>query len=198
VNWPSKTLDVTARTVRMHADLAIKMHLRAVDELIGPLSPATRQVPVSRPPLDSLDADEQLSPNHADEIAARNPFELYRRKLSFSRKKRQATRERVHGKGLSEGAYRRRENLLADLRLISDSLVENRGGAVGRGSRPANRAILGQPRGTVEGRIKITEQGEVTSDRFTSLDIARHHLEEVCHAVIKTTVDGPAEEKEAA
>jgi phosphoenolpyruvate carboxylase len=77
-------------------------------------------------------------------------------------------------------------------------LAHGRGGAVARGGGPANQAILGQPRGTVEGRIKSTEQGEVISDRFTNLDIARRHLEEVCHAVLKTTVERPAEEKEAA
>lgn len=418
---PFVTPDVTVRTIRMHGDLAIKMHLQAVDELIRRLSQSTRQLPVSRALLDSLDADGQFFPNYAAEIAARNPFEPYRCKLSFIKKKLEATQERVHGKGLSEGAYHHHDELLADLRLMSDSLRQNRGravadgrladfirqvevfgfhlarldirqhagqhraaldellarlnvtpkyaalpeeqktavlcdllstsepiipeklefsaetretvrlfrvirrllsevnpaaidtylisgagspsdvlavrwlvkeaglpeaaltivplfetiedlqaasgvmdtlfrlplyrehlgrrgnqqqiqigysdsnkdggyltahwelyraqraladvcrahgvqlklfhgrgGAIGRGGGPANRAILGQPRGTIEGRIKITEQGEVISDRFSNLDIARRHLEEVCHAVITTTIEPPVEEKEAA
>jgi phosphoenolpyruvate carboxylase len=59
-----------------------------------------------------------------------------------------------------------------------------RGGAVGRGGGPSNHAILAQPRRTVEGRIRITEQGEVIADRYGHHAIAERHLEQVVHAVL--------------
>ncbi len=65
-----------------------------------------------------------------------------------------------------------------------------RGGAVGRGGGPANRAILAQPRGTVGGRIRITEQGEVISDRYGHDAIAERYLEQVLHAVVLASLPG--------
>src|SRR4029077_2428148 len=60
------------------------------------------------------------------------------------------------------------------------------GGAVGRGGGPANRAILAQPPGTVNGRLRMTEQGEVIADRFGHPAIAERHLEQVIHAALMT------------
>jgi phosphoenolpyruvate carboxylase len=66
-------------------------------------------------------------------------------------------------------------------------LFHGRGGAVGRGGGPANRAILGQPPGTVGGRIKITEQGEVISDRYAEPETAYRHQEQVINAVLRSS-----------
>lgn len=63
-------------------------------------------------------------------------------------------------------------------------LFHGRGGAIGRGGGPANKAITAQPAGTVRGRIKITEQGEVIAARYFDQDIAYRNLEQILHAVI--------------
>ena len=64
-----------------------------------------------------------------------------------------------------------------------------RGGAVGRGGGPSNVAILGQPKGTVAGRLKMTEQGEVLSAKYSVREIAHRELELVGSAVLASTLD---------
>ena len=64
-----------------------------------------------------------------------------------------------------------------------------RGGSHSRGGGPADRFILAQPPGTVGGRIKITEQGEVITAKFSDPRLADRSLEETVAAVIHATVD---------
>jgi phosphoenolpyruvate carboxylase len=64
------------------------------------------------------------------------------------------------------------------------TLFHGRGGSLGRGGGPANRAILAQPHESVKGRIRITEQGEVVSSRYSDPEIAHRHLEQLFHAVL--------------
>jgi phosphoenolpyruvate carboxylase len=68
-----------------------------------------------------------------------------------------------------------------DLRL---TIFHGRGGALGRGGGPTNRAILGQPPGSVPGRFKVTEQGEVAFARYGNAALAKRHLEQITNAVI--------------
>ncbi|MGI8945358.1 MAG: phosphoenolpyruvate carboxylase [Thermoleophilaceae bacterium] len=75
------------------------------------------------------------------------------------------------------------------------TFFHGRGGAVGRGGGPSNVAILGQPTGTVGGRLKMTEQGEVVSSKYSIGEIAERELELVGSAVLSSTLDrdaGPA------
>ena len=69
-------------------------------------------------------------------------------------------------------------------------LFHGRGGAIGRGGGPTNRAILGQPPGTLEGRLRLTEQGEVAFARYSNPEIAHRHLEQTVNAVVKASLRG--------
>lgn len=74
---------------------------------------------------------------------------------------------------------------------ITMQMFHGRGGAIGRGGGPSNRAILAQPQGTVNGRLRITEQGEVIADRYGHRAIAARHLDQVVSAVLLTSFPAP-------
>jgi phosphoenolpyruvate carboxylase len=69
-------------------------------------------------------------------------------------------------------------------RAITLTLFHGRGGALGRGGGPVNRAVLAQPPGSVSGRFKVTEQGEVIFARYGDPELAMRHLEQVASAVL--------------
>jgi phosphoenolpyruvate carboxylase len=72
----------------------------------------------------------------------------------------------------------------ADRNDIRLTLFHGRGGSLGRGGGPVNRAILAQPPGSVRHRFKVTEQGEVIFARYGNPWIAVRHLEQVTSAVL--------------
>jgi phosphoenolpyruvate carboxylase len=69
------------------------------------------------------------------------------------------------------------------------SIFHGRGGSVSRGGGPLNQAILAQPVGTVDGGIKITEQGEMISAKYAMPEIALRSLELASSAVLRTTAE---------
>lgn len=69
-------------------------------------------------------------------------------------------------------------------RGIELTLFHGRGGAIGRGGGPSHRAIRGQAPGSVDGRLKLTEQGEVVAARYSNPEIARRELELLTGAVL--------------
>ncbi len=82
--------------------------------------------------------------------------------------------------------YVAQEALVASARRhgVTLTLFHGRGGAIGRGGGPANRAILAQAPGSVGGRLKFTEQGEVVAAHYADVTIAQRHLEQVTAAVL--------------
>jgi phosphoenolpyruvate carboxylase len=75
---------------------------------------------------------------------------------------------------------------------IQLTLFHGRGGALGRGGGPAGRAVLAQAPGSVDGRLKVTEQGEVIFARYGHPVIAQRHLEQVTSAVLLASAPGAA------
>jgi len=71
------------------------------------------------------------------------------------------------------------------------TLFHGRGGSVGRGGGPTNRAILAQPPESVGGRLRLTEQGEAITNRYANPQLARRHIEQLVHAVLLTSGKRP-------
>ncbi len=70
-------------------------------------------------------------------------------------------------------------------------LFHGRGGSIGRGGGPSFQAILAQPKGAVEGQIRLTEQGEVISAKYGNSEVGRRNLEVLVSATLVATA-GPA------
>ena len=82
--------------------------------------------------------------------------------------------------------YQAQENIARVCRELGVKLTlfHGRGGTAARGGGPTNRSILAQPGGTVVGRYRLTEQGEIISSRYSSIELALRNLEQIVNAVL--------------
>ncbi|MDQ7811668.1 phosphoenolpyruvate carboxylase [Brevundimonas sp.] len=79
----------------------------------------------------------------------------------------------------------------AGLRL---QLFHGRGGAVGRGGGSSFAAVVAQPQGTVAGRIRVTEQGEVIANKYGEPDVAHRNLDALTCGVLLASLRPPADQ----
>ncbi|MCZ2127618.1 MAG: phosphoenolpyruvate carboxylase [Anaerolineales bacterium] len=73
------------------------------------------------------------------------------------------------------------------------TLFHGRGGTIARGGGPANIAIRAQPPGSVNGRFRLTEQGEIIASRYANPGLAHRHLEQIANAVLLASAPKSAE-----
>jgi phosphoenolpyruvate carboxylase len=82
----------------------------------------------------------------------------------------QSAQERLHAAAAARG--------------VALTFFHGRGGSLGRGGGPAARGILSLPAETLDGSLRLTEQGEVLAERYDDAEIARRHLEQVSWATL--------------
>ncbi len=95
--------------------------------------------------------------------------------------------------------YQAQERLvsLCRSRSVHLTLFHGRGGTIGRGGGPTQIAISAQPAGSIDGSLRVTEQGEMIQWKFGTPDIAVRSLEIYSTATLSATLTPPAEPSEA-
>lgn len=86
--------------------------------------------------------------------------------------------------------YRAQEQIthVAQSYNVKLTIFHGRGGTIARGGGPAGRAIRAQPAGSINGRFRLTEQGEIIASRYANPHLAHRHLEQIVSAVLLASV----------
>jgi len=79
---------------------------------------------------------------------------------------------------------------------ITLTIFHGRGGTIARGGGPANRGIRAQPSTSINGRFRLTEQGEIIASRYANPELAHRHLEQVVNAVLMASAPSAREQDE--
>jgi phosphoenolpyruvate carboxylase len=132
---PAVTAAVTTEVLLIQHELGFRQLFRLLDELIRALSSSTALVPVTAELVASMESDRAALPEVYDRFVRLDAEEPYRLKCSYIRERLVNTRQRMavdapHRPGLD---YEGPAQLVAELRLLADSLAANRGGAVADG-----------------------------------------------------------------
>ena len=91
--------------------------------------------------------------------------------------------------------YRAQEEIarVAKTHGVTLTIFHGRGGTVARGGGPANHAIRSQPSGSLNGRFRLTEQGETIASRYSNPELAHRHLEQIAHAILMASAPADPE-----